>query len=250
MSSTVTQLRSSPSQLSPLIESGVSIVLPTLNEEESIVQALTALNETLQDPCIVVVDGNSADRTAELAKSLGAHVISQTGKGKGDALRQAFNSSQLASRGSNIIVITDADCSMPPTEIPMLVKAVREGADLAKGSRFLAEGKSEDITLIRRIGNRFFLWIVNNFWGTKYTDLCYGFMAFRKEALEKLTPDLRSEGFEVETEICIKAKKLGLKVAEIPSIELRRLYGRSRLNTFEAGSRIMQTILREAIHKH
>jgi len=134
---------------------------------------------------------------------------------------------------------------MNPKEIPALIKALDSGADLAKASRFTQYGYSEDMNLFRRIGNRFFVMLVNRFWSAGYTDLCYGFGVFRKGAVTKLYPHLKSKNFEIETEIFIKAKKLGLKVVEAPSIEFRRRHGKSNLNAFVDGFRILRTIFRE-----
>ena len=223
--------------------SNVTVLIPALNEEKSIAKVLWELDH-LGYHKILIVDGNSRDRTVEVAKEFGVSVIVQNGSGKGDALRQAFNHDGL---DGDVIVMMDADGSMDPKEIPMLIKALDSGADLAKGSRFLQYGYSEDMTLIRRIGNQFFISLVNWFWSTNYTDLCYGFGVFRKDAVKKLYPYLKSINFEIETEIFIKAKKLGLKVVEVPSIEFRRRYGKSNLNIFRDGFHILRTIIRELI---
>lgn len=223
--------------------SDVTVIIPTLNEEKSIAEVIRELNH-LGYHSILIVDGNSRDRTVEIAKEFGANVMVQNGRGKGAALRQAFNHDGL---DGDVIVMMDADGSMNPKEIPVLIEALDSGADLAKGSRFLQYGYSEDMNLIRRIGNQFFLSLVNLFWSTNYTDLCYGFGVFRKDAVKKLYPCLKSKNFEIETEIFIKAKKLGLKVVEAPSIEFRRKHGKSNLNAVLDGFRILQTIFRELI---
>jgi len=222
--------------------SDVTVIIPTLNEEENIAKVIRELN---QMGCrnILVIDGNSRDRTVEVTKEFGVNVISQNGRGKGAALRQAFNHDGL----DNVIVMMDADGSMIPKEIPLFIKTLDSGADLVKGSRFLPYGYSEDMSLIRRIGNRFFVWLVNLFWSANYTDLCYGFGAFRKSAIEKLCPYLKSTSFEIETEVFIKAKKLGLKIVEVPSIELRRRRGKSNLHTFRDGFRILKKIVEELV---
>ncbi len=134
---------------------------------------------------------------------------------------------------------------MDPKEVPMFIEAMELGADVVKGSRFLPNGYSEDMDLIRKVGNKIMLLLVNFIWSTNYTDLCYGFMAFRRESLKKLSSRLNSTNFEIEAEICIKAQKLGLKVVEVPSVELRRGYGRSHLNTFRDGFLILLRVLRE-----
>jgi len=216
----------------------VQAVVPALNEGNTIEMLLKDLNRYVD--AVLLMDGHSKDETAELAKNLGAEVILQRGTGKGQALREAF---ELAK--GNIIVMLDADGSMRPEEIPLMVKAILDGADVVKCSRFLKGGGSEDISRLRKLGNSFFAWLVNLFWSSNYTDLCYGFAAFRSEALMKLTPLIRSERFELETELFIKAKKLGLRVVELPSVELMRRDGKSNLRTFRDGFGILRTIFRE-----
>jgi len=219
------------------------VVIPTLNEEGSIAGVIQVLNQMGYDN-ILVVDALSNDSTVEIAKELGANIVFQNGRGKGAALRQAFKHVSL---NGDVVVMLDADGSMNPKEIPMLIDALDSGADLAKASRFLGYGCSEDMNLIRRIGNLFFLSLVNRFWSANYTDLCYGFGAFRKDAIDRLRPHLKSKNFEIETEVFIKAKKLGLKVVEVPSIECRRRHGKSHLNVFRDGFRILKAIIDELV---
>lgn len=223
-----------------------TVIIPTLNESRSISRVINELKQN-GDNHIVVIDGNSVDGTSEVARKLGAKVIIQRGKGKGEALRQAFADTIV---DGEIVLMMDADGSMDPKEIPLFIEAIESGADLVKGSRFLSWGGSEDLNFVRRIGNLLFLSLVNWLWSTNYTDLCYGFGAFRKNALKKLSPHLKSTDFEIETEICIKAKKLGLKVVEIPSIEYKRRYGKSNLDIFRHGWGILKTILQEYLEKH
>ena len=222
----------------------IAVIIPTLNEEESLGPTLSELREAMYNPFIIVIDANSADDTIKIAKKFGAVTILQDGEGKGAALRQAFCDNCL---NSDFVAIMDADGSMNPKEIPLLIMALESGADVVKGSRFLGTGYSTDISLIRNVGNKILLSLVNLLWSTHYTDLCYGFMAFRLEALEKIVPHLTSKHFEIETEICIKAKKLGLIVQEVPSIELPRRNGKSNLRTFVDGFRILRKILSELL---
>jgi hypothetical protein len=147
-----------------------------------------------------------------------------------------------------MIVIMDADGSMDPREIPSFIEALDSGADVVKGSRFLSDAYSKDMNLIRRIGNHCFLFLVNFLHSTNYTDLCYGFGAFTKDAINKIYPHLKSKNFEIETEVFIKAKKLGLKVVEVPSIEYRRKNGKSNLDSFRDGYRILRTIIQESLN--
>lgn len=223
--------------------SDITVIIPTLNEEKSIVDIIQELKH-MGYHGIVVVDGNSKDKTAQVAEECGVEVVLQNGRGKGNALRQVFNHGSV---NGNAVVMIDADGSMNPKEIPGLIKALNSKADLAKGARFLSYGYSEDMNLIRRIGNLFFVFLVNRLWSANYKDLCYGFAAFRRDAIEKLYPLLKSRNFEIEAEIFIKARKLGLKVIEVPSIELRRKHGKSNLNAFRDGFQIFRTIVREFI---
>ncbi len=219
----------------------VSLLIPTLREVKNIGNLLKSLEENVPGlKEIIVVDGGG-DETAELATALGARVIVQQAIGKGDALRQAFASDF----SGDIVVTIDADGSNRPEEIPRLVEAVENGASIAKGSRFLKGGGSTDLSRIRKIGNYLFIHLVNLIWSGDYTDLCYGFVAFRKDALMKLAPLLESKNFEIETEICIKARKLGLRVVEVPSVELKRRHGTSNLRGVHDSVRIMKTVISE-----
>jgi GT2 family glycosyltransferase len=220
----------------------VSLLIPALNEAKNIAVLLKNLATIVPNMAeITVVDGGSMDATVPVATALGASIILQKGTGKGDALRQAFE----GEHAGDIVVIMDADGSNRPEEIPELIAAIANGADIAKGSRFLKGGGSTDLSFVRKIGNKVFISIVNHAWSGEYTDLCYGFMAFRRDAVRKLVPLLESKHFQIETEICIKARKLGLKVVEIPSIELKRVHGASKLRGFHDSLRIAKTILRE-----
>jgi len=224
----------------------VTVIIPTLNEEENIAEVIHELKH-LGFLNLLIIDGNSQDRTVTIAKKLGVKVIHQNGQGKGNALRQAFSHNRQ-NGDYDVVVIMDADGSMNPKEIFSLIEALKERVDLVKASRFVLQGYSDDMSLVRRIGNKLFVLLVNSFWSANYTDLCYGFAAFSKGAIEKLYPHLKSTNFEIETEMFIKAKKLELKVVEVPSVELRRKHGKSNLNAVKDGFRIFKTIVREFIH--
>jgi glycosyltransferase involved in cell wall biosynthesis len=221
----------------------LSVIIPTLNEARNITETICRLKQVgCRD--ILIIDGNSVDGTVESAQRLGAKVVMQHGKGKGSALRQAFGNGYV---DGDIIIVLDADGSMDPEEIPSFVDAIRSGAEIVKGSRFLPKGQSDDITAMRKVGNKLLVSILNFLFLTKYTDLCYGYMAFRKEAIKRISPRLTSEDFEIETEICIRAKELGIKVAEVPSFERARRYGESNLHSFKDGFRILRVIVRESL---
>jgi len=222
----------------------VSVVIPTLNEAKNLPDVLYRLPNVVDE--VIIVDGHSKDNTVEIAKEVlpNVKVILQKKSGKGDALRCAFDYVQ-----GDIIIQIDADGSMSPEEVPSFVEALHNGADVVKGSRFMVGGETYDMTTLRRVGNALMTMVVNILCSTKYTDLCYGFAAFKKKALQKLTPILESNNFEIETEIFIKAKKLGLNVVEVPSIEHRRKNGESKLNSFIDGFKILKTIVIASLQK-
>jgi glycosyltransferase involved in cell wall biosynthesis len=222
----------------------VGVVIPTLNEEKNIEDVLFNLkNQGYYN--ILVIDGMSKDKTTKIATRNGVKVVLQNGKGKGSAIRQGLNNGYL---DADAIIIMDADGSMNPKEIPSLVEALNSGADIVKGSRFMKGGYSYDISSLRRIGNMFMVAVVNLLWSAKYTDLCYGFAAFNKRAIEKLVPHLKSQNFEIETELFLKALDLGLVVKEVPSTEFIRKNGKSNLNSFRDGFKILMKIAEEFVN--
>lgn len=216
----------------------VSVVIPTLNEAENLPHVFAQLPAALHE--VVLVDGHSVDGTIDVARRLrpDIRVVLQARRGKGDALACGFSACT-----GDAIVMMDADGSTDPIEIPRFVKALAEGADFAKGSRSLPGGGSADLTHLRSAGNKFLSFVVNFLYGTKYTDLCYGYNAFRASCLQSLFVDC--PGFEVETLINIRIARLGLKVAEVPSFEGRRINGMSNLRPIRDGLRILRIIVRE-----
>jgi glycosyltransferase involved in cell wall biosynthesis len=222
----------------------VGVVIPTLNEEKNIEDVLLDLKD-LGYHNILVVDGMSKDKTTKIAAKNGVKVVLQIGKGKGSAIRQGLSNGSL---DADSIVMMDADGSMDPKEIPRFVDVLNSGADIAKGSRFLKAGHTYDMSPLRRIGNLLMVSIVNLLWSAKYTDLCYGYAAFSRHAIEKVVPLLESQNFEIETEIFLKALDLGLIVKEVPSTEFKRKNGNSNLNSFRDGLKILKTIIKEYVN--
>ena len=218
----------------------VSVVIPTLNEEENLAFVLRDLQQE-QILEVIIVDGHSTDGTVSVAQSLGARVIFDE-TGKGSALRKGMR----AAKG-DIVVAMDADCSHRTREVGLLVEGIKAGYDICMGSRFLQGGGTDDMPWYRRAGNRFFVYLVNLRWRTKYSDLCYGYRSFRRDCIDKLA--LSTTGFDIEAEIAIKAAKRKLRVLEVPSYEEPRRYGTGKLRTFTHGLRIFRTILSEVWHR-
>jgi glycosyltransferase involved in cell wall biosynthesis len=216
----------------------VSVVIPALNEEPNIAWVLEGLPAFVDE--VVLVDGHSVDRTVAVARAVRGDVIvvTQNGGGKGAALRAGF-----AAASGDIIVMIDADGSMNPAEIDQFVTPLLNGYDLVKGSRFLGHGGSLDFTVLRRVGNQALTRLTNSLFLIRFSDLCYGFCSFRRECLPALA--LTAHGFDIETELVVHAVKANLRIAEVPSVELRRRCGQSNLRTFHDGQLVLRALLRE-----
>ena len=216
------------------------VIIPTYNEAKNLPAVLLQIPRTGTE--VVIVDGRSTDGTTDIARELCPDVVivDQPGKGKGDALSAGFRAAT-----GDIIVMMDADGSMTPREIPAFVDALVNGADLAKGSRNMVGGGSADITPIRAFGNKALGWVFNGIHGTEHTDLCYGYMAFWRTHLDVIMPDC--DGFEVETQLNVRAAQSRLRVVEVPSHEGRRVYGDSNLHPVRDGIRVLRTLGRESL---
>ncbi len=216
----------------------ITVIIPVMNEAENLPHVFASLPPWVDE--VVLVDGKSTDDTVLVARRLrpDVKVVMQTGIGKGDALLAGF----AASTG-DIIVAMDGDGSTDGQEIPRFVAALASGADFVKGSRFASGGGSADLTVLRSLGNRILGAAVNFLFGTRYTDLCYGFNAFWARHLDTLALDC--PGFEIETVMNIRAAKAGLTVHEVPSFEHRRVHGASNLHIVWDGRRIARVIVRE-----
>jgi hypothetical protein len=153
--------------------------------------------------------------------------------------------------------MVDADGSADPREIAEFVRALHDGADFAKGSRFLKGGGSSDITGLRTVGNRMLTAFFNLCYRRRYSDLCYGYNVFWRRHLPVLGLDVSSpkpdkdgrciwgDGFEIETLIHVRAAKAKLAVVEVPSFEYARIHGVSNLNALSDGLRVLRTIVTE-----
>lgn len=235
----------------------VSVVIPARNEANNLPHVFEVLPAGLHE--VILVDGHSTDRTIEVAQALrpDVKIVQQTRRGKGNALACGF-----AQITGDVVVLLDADGSADPREIPAFVAALAAGADFAKGTRFDDGGCSHDITRFRKIGNSGLNRLVNLLFRTHYTDLCYGYNAFKSYLLPVLdlppvqpvsnSPDTRfwGDGFEIETLINVRVARAGVQITEVGSTELPRLHGVSNLRAIPDGIRVLRTILAERRRTH
>jgi glycosyltransferase involved in cell wall biosynthesis len=217
----------------------VSIVIPAKNEAQNISWVLERIPAWVDE--IVLVDGQSTDGTIDAARHVRPDIVivEQKSRGKGLALQAGF-----AAATGDFIVMLDADGSMHPAEIDRYIALLASGFDFVKGSRFMAGASSTDITWLRRLGNNCLLYLTNVIYGTRFTDLCYGYCAFRREFLGRLA--LTAPGFEIESQLIARACMTELRITEVPSLESPRRHGESNLRTFRDGRRVLWTLLKEA----
>jgi glycosyltransferase involved in cell wall biosynthesis len=217
----------------------ISVIICTLNEEMNLPHVLPKIPQWVDE--ILLVDGHSTDNTISVANKLCPQikVLSQPGKGKGDALKYG---SQIAT--GDVIVDIDADGSTHPEEIPNFIEPLLNGYDFVKGSRFLDTSPSI-MTWHRRFGNWVLRTEINLLFGTHYTDVCSGYNACWKKAWDKIRfPD----EFGYEPLIIIRAEKAGLRIMEIPSRDEGRVNGKSKLPSWRQGWGACTAILKERFH--
>jgi glycosyltransferase involved in cell wall biosynthesis len=220
----------------------ISVILPTLNEEESISNCIDEIRRgierlKLENPELdyeIIVADSSSDRTAEIASSKGAIVIRCDKKGYGHAYLEGFK----VARG-DVIVMGDADGTYNFLLVPDLVKLLNE-ADLVIGSRFLGKMERGAMSTINRIGNAILTYFLNKTFKLSISDSQSGFRVIKRDALEKLS--LKADGMEFASEMIIEASRKGLKVVEVGT-EYRKRKGKSKLRSFKDGWRHLRLML-------
>ena len=213
------------------------MIICTLNEEENLLQVLPKIPDWIDE--IILVDGHSTDNTVAVAKHLcpRIRVLIQPEKGKGDAIKHGI----LGATG-DIIVTLDADGQTHPDDIQRFVTPLLNGYDLAKGTR-LAKGRPPNMARYRWFGNKILAITANILYGTRYTDICSGYNAFWRSAFQRLK--LTNNGFEMEQEVMVKAKKAGLKVIEVEHHDTGRLGSNSKVSGIKQGFTDLWIVIKE-----
>ncbi len=227
---------------------GISVVLPCLNEEEtvgqSIEKALKGIKETGIPGEVIVADNGSTDRSGEVSKKFGARVVRVTKKGYGAALKGGFEQAKY-----HIFVMGDADDTYDFREIPKLYQKMNEGYDLVSGNRL--KGNIDPLAmpwLHRYIGVPVLSLALNIFFPSHIWDGHCGMRMFSQKAYQKMK--LKSDGMEFASEMLIRAVQEKLRTVEIPiSYGQRHNKSYSKLNTFRDGFRHLLLILDFAFGK-
>lgn len=213
-------------------------MVPAHNEAAAI--ASVVARSLASDPRVfevLVVDDGSSDDTASIAQDAGARVHRLAlNRGKGNAVREGCGCAI-----GDVVVLIDADGQDDAAEIPLLLDAIENGADMVIGSRFLGQFKPGAITRINRMGTRLLTVIMNVLFGGKTTDCLAGFRAFRRSILDRI--EISATGYDIEVDMLVSVLRAGGHVAEVPVSRGRRQDGRSGLNNIRDGSRILGRML-------
>jgi len=217
-----------------------ALIIPALNEAESLPRLLRSLPPSLFR-LIIVADNGSTDDTREVARRGGAVVVSQRQRGYGNACLAAI---QALPAEIDTVVFMQADCSEDPAEAhQLLLPIARNEADLVIGSRILGNAEKGALEPHQIFGNRLATGLIQRIWGHRYSDLG-PFRAIRRTALDRLEMRDRTYGWTVEMQV--KALQRGLRVAEVPVNYYRRI-GSSKISgnwyaSIRAGWKIISTI--------
>jgi glycosyltransferase involved in cell wall biosynthesis len=217
----------------------VSVVIPCLNEEETIQACVERATGALAGGGIngevIVVDNGSEDRSAELARLAGARVVHEPRRGYGSAYLTG-----LAHAAANFVVMADADLTYDFGDIPRFVERLQSGADLVMGDRMDNIAPGAMPWLHRYVGNPILTGLLNLFFRTGVRDAHCGMRAVRREILPRL--DLRTTGMEFASEMVVRAASEGLVIEELP-IKYYPRGGNSKLSSFRDGWRHLRYLL-------
>jgi len=228
--------------LDEYVNSDVVVLIPTLNEKEGLEPTVMEVMQFLDNPYILVVDGNSSDGTVDVAKRLGLDVVFQDEKGKGDAVAKAIKSLRV---DPQYVVFIDADYTYPAEYVPRMIGVLDENPEVGMvcGDRFDKPFSMANVRSAYYIGNRFLAFahfLVN---GVSMRDPLTGLRVVRWEIIRDWQP--RSKGFDVEAELNYLVERKGYKIREIP-IRYRKRLGEKKLK-LRHGFIILRRILAEAL---
>jgi dolichol-phosphate mannosyltransferase len=216
----------------------VSVVIPTMNEEATISEVIKDFKTNFPGAGIYVIDGNSTDHTAELAKKAGAKVIMQKGIGKGMAIKQAFKEIP-----ADVYLLVDGDGTYAASDGKALIEAVTKGeAEMVVGSRINEKMEGGAMTTFNRIGNEVFKFFIMLFSQKRIDDPLSGYRAIDGEVARNTY--IGSKSFEIEMELTMSFLNKDYRIKEIPIRYCKRKHNSiSKLNPVNDGIFIMKTLL-------
>lgn len=213
----------------------VCIVLPALNEEATIGKVIAEIPQrTLEEKgyhaTILVADNGSTDRTREIASEKGVKVIVEPRKGKGRAVRTAFEQIE-----ADFVFMLDSDYTYPATYIPEMLTLLEQGYPVVIGSRLKGKIEPGAMSRLNLIGNWLLAWLATILYWRKISDLCTGLWGFRGEVIKTL--NLQAHGFDFEADLFTQLAKRGYHIAEVP-IHYRPRPTEAKLKSLKDGFKI------------
>lgn len=219
-------------------EKKIAVLIPCYNEEKTIGKVVDDFKKALPEANIFVYDNNSTDKSCEIAKEKGAIIRNELRQGKGYVVRRMF-----IDIDADIYIMVDGDDTYPAEEVRKLMKPIEDGvADMVVGDRLqnLEEGEMKSLNLF---GNKMIRSFLNMLFRANLKDILSGYRVFNKEFVRNVP--IRSEGFEIETEITLKALERDMRIFEVPtSFQDRPDGSHSKINHVSDGIRILRTMLR------
>jgi len=219
----------------------IYVFIPAYNEEENIEEVINGLKKLKMNIKTYVIDDGSTDRTAEKARKAGACVIGHpVNLGGGTAIRTAFAIALL--NDAEYIVTLDGDGQHNTDELPMIIKEMRNGADLIIGSRFLKEQKHKMLPY-RLLGIKFFSWLISKMVGIKITDATSGYRAYKMETVRKILSRLKeNQYYGLETVVKMAQNRAYIK--EVPVTSKKRIGGKSKKGVLNYGYNLMRVVVK------
>jgi dolichol-phosphate mannosyltransferase len=223
----------------------VAVVIPTLNEEHSIGSVIKRIpaSDLLKggfETTPYVIDGRSTDATREIAASNGARVVLENGKGKGAAIRNAFQQIE-----ADYFIMVDGDDTYPIDVAPQMVQLLQTH-DVVVGSRLKGSIEPRAMTRVNVVGNTLLTLLARLLFGTKISDVCTGLWGFRGDTIRRL--ELAARGFELEADLFAESALKGCSIAEIP-ITYRARRDRPKLSSLRDGFKIGAFLVKKYVHQ-
>ncbi len=219
----------------------ITVLIPCYNEEEGLPKVLDTipyeyLKKYEMDTEVIVIDNNSTDKTADVARSKNVTVVSELKKGKGHAIKKGFYS---VSADTDYIVMLDGDNTYTPKEIFRLVEPLHtDFCDVIIGSRLGGKLYKNSFKVQNRIANWAYTFLVRHFYRANTTDVLSGYFAWKKKVIDTLVPHLESDGFSIEMEMIAKIVRLGYRIYAVP-ITYRPRLGESKIAALSDGLKIL-----------
>lgn len=224
-----------------MVKSKLVILIPCYNEAKSIATVISKIpvekiQQTGLETEILVINNNSTDNTREVAERAGATVIDEHKKGKGNAMRRGFSS---LPEGTEYVVMLDGDDTYDPEEIVRLVEPLQSGfCKVVIGSRLSGRIRPGAMNFVSRLGNWGFTNLVRITHNVAVTDVLTGYFAWTREAIDDLSPHLRSSGFAIEMEMITRMARMDYEIFSVP-ISYNPRIGESNLRPIYDGTRIL-----------